>query len=84
MWVDGGLGADDEAICSFSTGSAFGPVPPSSLSCQGAEEKQPVSGCEIGSEGQFPSRCSCVSLADTKTSVIPKERCFCSPVSPRT
>lgn len=28
VWVDGGLRADDEAICSFSTGSAFGPVPP--------------------------------------------------------
>lgn len=27
MWVDGGLRTDDENICSFSTGSAFGPVP---------------------------------------------------------
>lgn len=28
VWVDGGLRADDEAICSLSAGSAFGPVPP--------------------------------------------------------
>lgn len=28
VWVDGRLGADEEAICSPNTGSAFSPVPP--------------------------------------------------------
>lgn len=52
-WVDRGLGADDDATCSVSTVSAFR-ILPSSLSCQGAEEGQPVSYCETGSEGPFP------------------------------